>query len=199
MSVPTIRRGTARTLSFEDRSPARRRSRRSADHVGQEPEETRPLDGGRKLALLLGRYRGDAARHDLAALRDVALQELHVLVVDLGGVGARERTGLAAAKERTACCASSCHAHRSYSSVATASAGLSSRGGRPSRWRGRSPRSRSPRSRSNPPPRSPRSNPPRRSSRSRSRSTLRIIAEGSVSCSSTRMVRLRSTSSLMGG
>src|SRR5712671_4621127 len=138
MSVPTIRRGTARTLSFEDRSPARRRSRRSADHVGQEPEETRPLDGGRKLALLLGRYRGDAARDDLAALRDVALQQLHVLVVDLGGVGARERTGLAATKERTAGCASG-HAHRSYSSVATASAALSSRGGRPSRCRGRSP------------------------------------------------------------
>src|SRR5258706_6614951 len=119
MSVPTISRGTAGALSLEHRSPARPEIRRSADHVGQEPEETRPLDGGCQLALLLGRHRGDAARHDLAALRDVALQQLHVLVVDLGGVGARERTGLAAAKERTAGCASG-HAHRSYSSVATA-------------------------------------------------------------------------------
>src|SRR6476469_8903600 len=72
------------------------------DHVVQQPEKARPLDRAREFTLLLGRDRGDAARHDLAALRDVALQQLHVLVVDLGRIGARERAGLAAAEERPA-------------------------------------------------------------------------------------------------
>ena len=75
---------------------------RLADHVVQQAEEARPLDRARKLTLLLGRDRGDAARHDLAALRDVALQQLHVLVVDLRRVGAGERAGLAAAEEGAA-------------------------------------------------------------------------------------------------
>ena len=60
------------------------------DHVRQQAEEARALDRLREFALLLRRNRGDAARHDLAALGDVTLQELHVLVVDLRGVGARE-------------------------------------------------------------------------------------------------------------
>src|ERR1043166_7444812 len=46
------------------------------DHVVQQPEETRTLDRACELALLLGRDRGDAARHDLAALRNVALQQV---------------------------------------------------------------------------------------------------------------------------
>jgi len=52
--------------------------------------------------LLLVGDRRDAAGYDLAALRDEALQELDVLVIDLGRVGARERARLLAPKERTA-------------------------------------------------------------------------------------------------
>src|ERR1700751_3464668 len=37
----------------------------SPDHIGQKPEEARTLDRLGELALLLGRDRGDAARHDL--------------------------------------------------------------------------------------------------------------------------------------
>src|SRR5438105_877024 len=74
----------------------------SSDHVGQQSEKARALDRLRELALFLGRNRRDAARHDLAALRDVALQKPGVLVVDLRGVGTGERTGLAAAEKRPA-------------------------------------------------------------------------------------------------
>src|SRR5262245_34085755 len=163
----------------------------STDHVRQQSEEACALDRLRELALLLRRYRSDAARHDLAALGDVALQQPRVLVVDLGRIGARERTGLAAAEERAACLGR-CKAHGHYSSLA----GASPLGGRLSRSRSRKPplsRSRNPprsRSRSRKPPRSrSRKPPPPRSSRSRSRSTLRIITEGPSSCSSTRTVR----------
>src|SRR5713226_1378393 len=98
----------------------------SADHVGQEPEKARALDRGRKFALLDRRHRGDAARHDLAALGNVALQELGVLVVDLGRVGAGERASLAAAKERAASAAATtaggCRAaHDAVSSTAASS------------------------------------------------------------------------------
>src|SRR5262245_16832688 len=72
------------------------------DHVVEKAEEARALDGAREFTLLLGRDRRDAARHDLAALRDVALQQLHVLVVDLRRVRAGERAGLAPAEEGTA-------------------------------------------------------------------------------------------------
>src|SRR3954470_10458964 len=71
------------------------------DDVGKQAEEARALDRLGELALLLGRDRRDAARHDLAALRDVAGQELHVLVVDLRSVRAREWAGLATTEERT--------------------------------------------------------------------------------------------------
>src|SRR5713226_82929 len=71
--------------------------------VGQEAEIAGALDRLRQLALLFGRDRGDAARYDLAALGDEALQQLHVLVVDLGRVRAGERTGLAPTEERPAC------------------------------------------------------------------------------------------------
>src|SRR3954464_5997494 len=91
-----------------------------ADHVGKQTEETRALDGAREFALLLGGDRGDAARHDLAALGDVTHQQLGILVVDLRRIGARERAGLAAAEKRTACTSVS---HDCYSStVAAASA-----------------------------------------------------------------------------
>src|SRR5882672_3612973 len=159
------------------------------DHVGQQSEEARTLDGLRQLALLLGGDRGDAARHDLAALGDVALQQPHVLVVDLRRIGAGEWTGLAAAKEWPAGLrlrrSRKCHGH--YSSIGATGGDSSalSRGGRLSRSRRCSPRSRS---RSRKLPRSRSRKPKPRSSRSRSRSTLRIMAEGPSSCSSTRMV-----------
>src|ERR1700688_644605 len=51
--------------------------------VGQQAEIARALDRPRQLALLLGRDSGDPARYDLAALRHEALQQPHVLVVDL--------------------------------------------------------------------------------------------------------------------
>src|SRR5215204_4016729 len=53
------------------------------DHVGQEPEEAGALDRLGELALLLCGHRRDPRGHDLAALRDVAREELRVLVVDL--------------------------------------------------------------------------------------------------------------------
>src|SRR5436853_7422130 len=98
MSAPTIGRRTgpaascevlyfmARGLNAEPvPTPHQVRGRLSAnrallDHVVQQSEKARPLDRARKLALLLGRDRGDAARQDLAALRNVPLQQLHVLV-----------------------------------------------------------------------------------------------------------------------
>src|SRR6202451_2178995 len=94
------------------------------DHVRQQAEETRALDGARELTLLLGGDGGDAARHDLAALGHVTHQQLGILVVDLRRVRPRERAGLATAEKRTACTSFS---HDSYSST-TASA--SSRGRR---------------------------------------------------------------------
>src|SRR6185369_8191150 len=69
--------------------------------VGQEADVPGALDRLAQLTLLLGRNRGDAARDDLATLGHEALQETHVLVVDLGRVLARERAGLAAAEKRT--------------------------------------------------------------------------------------------------
>src|SRR5699024_12405377 len=81
------------------------RSSSSLDHVGQQPEIARALDGTRQFALLLGRNRGDPTRHDLASFGDEAAQKLAVLVVDLRRVGAGEGTGLAATEEGTARCA----------------------------------------------------------------------------------------------
>src|SRR5437868_7958229 len=150
-----------------------------SNHIRQQTEETRALDGAREFTLLLGGNRGDAARHDLAALGDITHQQLGILVVDLRRIGTRERAGLAAAEKRTACTSLS---HCSYSCSA---ASTSSRGRRGPRSPRKPPPSRSPRK---PPSRSPR-NPPPRSSRSRSRSALRIIADGPSSCSSTRTLK----------
>src|ERR1700723_4044160 len=148
-----------------------------SDHVRQQAEETRALDSAREFALFLGGDGGDAARHDLAALGDVTHQQLGILVVDLRRVRARERAGLAAAEKRTACTSFS---HCSYSSSATSTSSRGRRGPRSPRKPPPSPRK--------PPSRSPRKPPPR-SSRSRSRSALRIMAEGPSSSSSTRTVR----------
>src|SRR3954469_8670732 len=140
-----------------------------ANDVRQQAEEARALDGARELTLLLGGHGGDAARHDLAALGDVTHQQLGILVVDLRRIRARERAGLAATEKRTACTSFS---HGSYSCSVASTA--SSRGRRGPRSPRKPPPSRSPRK---PPSRSPRKPPPR-SSRSRSRSALRIIADG---------------------
>src|SRR5882757_10290168 len=98
-----------------------------ADHVRQQTEKARALDGAREFTLLLGGDGGDAARHDLAALGHVTHQQLGILVVDLRRIRARERAGLAAAEKRTACTSFS---HDSYSSTDAAGAASSSRGRR---------------------------------------------------------------------
>ncbi|EAS50166.1 hypothetical protein SI859A1_01529 [Aurantimonas manganoxydans SI85-9A1] len=67
--------------------------------VGQKAEEARALDGLGKSPLVLLRHGRDARRHDLATLGNVALQQAHVLVVDLRRIGAGERVGLATAME----------------------------------------------------------------------------------------------------
>src|SRR6059058_4481317 len=182
VSTPTIGDRTTRK-PYEELRPAARTppiEEVLANDVGQQAEETRALDGARKLTLLLGGHGRDAARHDLAALGDVTHQQLGILVVDLRRIRTRERAGLAATEKRTACTSFS---HGSYSSPVASTA--SSRGRRGPRSPRKPPPSRSPRK---PPSRSPRKPPPR-SSRSRSRSALRIIAEGPSSCSSTRTVR----------
>src|ERR1700733_529645 len=74
----------------------------SLHHIRQKRHEAGTLDRVRQLALVLVRDRGDARRHDLAALGDVALEQLHILVVDLGRVGAGEGIGLLPAEERPA-------------------------------------------------------------------------------------------------
>src|ERR1041385_1981753 len=71
-------------------------------HVRQQTEKARALDRLRELTLLLGRHSGDPARHDLAALGDVALQQLHVLVVDFRRIRAGKRAALAATEEGAA-------------------------------------------------------------------------------------------------
>src|SRR6202035_4364342 len=100
------------------RAGAAERQIRLADHVRQQPEETRALDGAREFTLLLGGNGGDAARHDLAALGDITHQQLGILVVDFRRIRTRERAGLAAAEKRTACTSFS---HDSYSSIAASS------------------------------------------------------------------------------
>src|SRR5581483_8508365 len=69
------------------------------EQVWQQRHVAGALDRVRQHALLLVRYRRDARRHDLAALRNEALEQLHIFVVDARGVRAREGTGLLAAEE----------------------------------------------------------------------------------------------------
>src|SRR5690606_943084 len=86
----------------------------------QQGQVTRPLDGGRQLALFLGGNRSDAARHDLAALGHIALQQLDILIVNLRRAFPGKRAGLAAAEKRAALCVSH------YSSPSLSSADVSS-------------------------------------------------------------------------
>src|SRR5580692_12034530 len=70
-----------------------------ADYVRQQAKEARPLDCLGKFALFLRRNRGNSARNDFAAFRHEPLQQLDVLVIDLGRIGAGEGTALAPAKK----------------------------------------------------------------------------------------------------
>src|SRR3954468_8619359 len=70
--------------------------------VGQQRHEAGALDRIGEQALLLVADRGDAGRHDLAALGNEALQQLDVLIVDLGRVIAGEGAGLLAPEEGAA-------------------------------------------------------------------------------------------------
>src|SRR6516225_5342936 len=47
----------------------------SSDHIWEQSQKPCPLDRLGEFSLLLGRDRGDSARHNLAALGDVALQQ----------------------------------------------------------------------------------------------------------------------------
>src|SRR5215472_755001 len=60
-------------------------------HIGKQAEKARPLDRLSEFALPLRGDRSNPAGYDLAALRDEALQQLDILVIDLGRVGAGER------------------------------------------------------------------------------------------------------------
>src|SRR5690606_26609678 len=60
-----------------------RQSRALLDGVGHQADEAGALDGTGQFTLLLGRNGSDAARHDLAALGNVARKQAHILVVDL--------------------------------------------------------------------------------------------------------------------
>src|ERR1700728_2657651 len=70
--------------------------------IRQQGHETGALDGIGQKALLLVADCGDAAGNDLAALGYETLQQLDVLVVDLGRILAREGAGLLATKEGAA-------------------------------------------------------------------------------------------------
>src|SRR3984957_12397257 len=69
--------------------------------IGKQRHKAGAFDRVRQDALILIGHRGDAAGHDLAALGDVTLQQLHILVIDLGRIGAGERIGFLAPEERT--------------------------------------------------------------------------------------------------
>src|SRR6476469_5111439 len=84
-------------MKIFDRRHTCRRSRILPDHVRQQTEETRALDG---------------------ALGHGTHQKLGILVVDLRRIRTRERAGLATAEKRTACTSFS---HDAYSSIAASS------------------------------------------------------------------------------
>src|SRR3546814_2272775 len=71
--------------------------------VGEQADVARTLDRLRQLTLLLGGHRGDPRRDDLAALRQVTLEQADVLVIDDRCVLRGEGAGLAAAEK------GSCH------------------------------------------------------------------------------------------
>src|SRR5260370_2269336 len=80
-------------------APSSARPRLLADHIGQQSEKAGAFDGPRQLPLLLGGHRRNPTRHDLAALGAIALQEPHVLIVDLRRIRAGNLTGLPPPKD----------------------------------------------------------------------------------------------------
>src|SRR5512134_1980990 len=94
------RRRRRRAVSRVDGAVRWRRAPVLADHIRQQREEPGAFDGARQLTLLGRRDRRDAARHDLAALRDEPLQQLEILIVDCGRVGAGKWAALAPAEKR---------------------------------------------------------------------------------------------------
>src|SRR3546814_13307894 len=66
-------------ITCMSRSPARR----LLQHVRKQRQEAGTLDRTRPLTLLLGRHGGDAAWHDLSAVRNETLQQARVLLVAL--------------------------------------------------------------------------------------------------------------------
>src|SRR6185437_13439142 len=95
--------------------------------IGKQSDVAGALDRLRQLTLLLRGDGGDSRRHDLAALGDEALEQAHVLVIDLRRVLAREGARLAAAEE--------CASHYSTSSSRARKPGRSPRSPRSSRDR----------------------------------------------------------------
>src|SRR6476646_7069583 len=93
--------------------------------VGKKADVAGALDGTRQLTLLLRRNCGNARRHDLPTLRDEALEQPDILVIDLRRVLAREGAGLAAAEK--------CAGHYSTSSSRGRKLGRSSRSPRSER------------------------------------------------------------------
>src|SRR3546814_6758239 len=65
--------------------------------VGEQADVAGALDRLCQLALLLGGHRGEPRRDDLAALRQIALEQADVLVIDDRCVLLAEGAGLAAA------------------------------------------------------------------------------------------------------
>src|SRR6516164_1577490 len=61
------------------------------NHIRKEAEKASPFDGLGQFPLLLGGYGSDSTGDDLAALGDKTLQQLDVLVVDLGRIRSRKR------------------------------------------------------------------------------------------------------------
>src|SRR5579862_1322128 len=65
--------------------------------IWQQRQEARPFDSDRELALVEGFGTGDAARHDLARLGDIPLEDAEILVVDRLDAFGRETAELLAA------------------------------------------------------------------------------------------------------
>src|SRR5215470_4162002 len=99
--------------------------------IRQQRQEARALHGDSELPLVEGLRAGDAARHDLARLGDIALERGEVLVVDVLHAFGGEAAELLPAGE-AAVRALSVHGHDqpSPAGALSSSEALSSRGGR---------------------------------------------------------------------
>jgi hypothetical protein len=68
--------------------------------VGQQRQETCPLDGGGELALITSLGPGDAAGNDLAGLGDIGLERVQILVSICFTPSAVKRQNLRRRKKR---------------------------------------------------------------------------------------------------